>query len=236
MSYEISLSKGGSTDPWRVGVIGTGWFGKNDLYRLSQVTPIEIVSLCDVDQHMLEEACEQAVPWHPSGRTPGKYQDYHTMLAQEDLDIVIIGTPDHWHALQTIEALKNGSHVYVEKPISVDVMEGEAMVAAARKYQRVVQVGTQRVSTPHLIDARQNIVQSGRLGKISHVEMCCYIHQRVNGSPSIEPVPDYFDYEMWCGRRLNAPMMVFRISDGGVPLWSMAMVFLAICVCTCLMR
>lgn len=185
--------------PWRVGLIGAGWFGKNDLFRLSQVAAIEIVSICDVDQKMLDDAIEQAKKWHQSGKAPRKYQDYRKMLAEKDLDIVIIGTPDHWHALQMIEAVKAGAHVYVEKPISVDVIEGEAMVAAARKYNKVVQVGTQRVSTPHLIDAKKNIVEAGKLGKISHVEMCCYIHQRIDGNPPLEPVPEYLDYDMWCG-------------------------------------
>jgi predicted dehydrogenase len=98
--------------------------------------------------------------------------------------------------------------VYVQKPVSVDVMEGEAMVAAARKYNRVVQVGTQRRSTPHLIDAKKNIVDAGLLGKVSHVEMCCYFHMRNNSNPPAEPVPDFFDYEMWTG---PAP---FRPYDG----------------------
>lgn len=188
---------------WRVGLIGAGWFGKHDLFRLSQVASIEIVSICDVDQNMLDDAATQACKWHQSGKTPRKYNDYRKMLAEKDLDLVIIGTPDHWHALQMIEAVKAGAHVYVEKPISLDVMEGEAMVAAARKYNKVVQVGTQRVSTPHLIDAKQNIIKAGKLGKISHVEMCCYIHQRQDGNPPLEPVPHFLDYEMWCG---PAPM------------------------------
>ena len=101
--------------------------------------------------------------------------------------------------LQAIDAIKAGAHVYVQKPISVDVMEGEAMVAAARKYNKVVQVGTQRKSTPHLIDAKKNIVDAGLLGKISHVEMCCYFHMRNNGNPPVEPVPAFFDYDMWTG-------------------------------------
>jgi predicted dehydrogenase len=78
-------------------------------------------------------------------------------------------------------------------------MEGEAMVAAARKYNKVVQVGTQRKSTPHLIEAKKNIVDAGLLGKISHVEMCCYFHMRNNGNPPVEPVPSFLDYEMWTG-------------------------------------
>jgi len=134
-----------------------------------------------------------------SGKTPKLYSDYRKMLAENKLDIVLIGTPDHWHALQTIDAIKSGANVYVQKPISVDVMEGEAMVAAARKYNKVVQVGTQRKSTPHLIDAKKNIVDAGLLGKVSHVEMCCYFHMRNNGNPPVEAVPSFFDYEMWTG-------------------------------------
>ena len=94
------------------------------------------------------------------------------MLAEKDLDIVIIVTPDHWHAMQTIEALKAGAHVYVQKPISVDVVEGEAMLAAARKHKRVVQVNMQRRSTPHLVEARERVIKAGKLGKIAHAEVC----------------------------------------------------------------
>jgi predicted dehydrogenase len=141
-----------------------------------------------------------------SGKSPKIYGDYKKLLAENELDIVLIGTPDHWHALQTIDAVKAGAHVYVQKPISVDVIEGEAMVAAARKYNKVVQVGTQRKSTPHLIDAKKNIVDAGLLGKVSHVEMCCYFHMRHNGPLTPQPVPDFLDYEMWTG---PAPMRAY---------------------------
>lgn len=189
--------------PFRVGLIGTGWYGKSDLFRLMQVAPITVVSLCDVDKHQLEEAAEMVRKRQSTGAKPRLYTDYRKMLHENELDIVLVGTPDHWHALTAIEALKTGANVYVQKPISVDVLEGEAMVAAARKYNRVVQVGTQRKSTPHLIDARKNIVDAGLLGKISHVEMCCYYHMRNNDNPPVQAVPDYFDYEMWTG---PAPM------------------------------
>ncbi|MFN4146281.1 MAG: Gfo/Idh/MocA family protein [Runella sp.] len=189
--------------PYRVGLIGTGWYGKSDLFRLIQVAPVEVVALCDVDKNLLDGAGKLVSQRQKSGKVPKLYGDYRKMLAENQLDIVIIGTPDHWHALQTIDALKAGAHVYVQKPISVDVIEGEAMVAAARKYNRVVQVGTQRKSTPHLIDAKKNIVEAGLLGKVSHVEMCCYFHMRANGNPPLQPVPDFLDYEMWTG---PAPM------------------------------
>ncbi len=185
--------------PWRVGLIGTGWYGKSDLFRLIQVAEIEVVSLCDVDKKLLDEAATLVSLRQKSGKKPKLFRDYRKMLAEKDLDIVLIGTPDHWHALQTIDALKAGAHVYVQKPISVDVMEGEAMLAAARHYNKVVQVGTQRKSTPHIIEAKKNIIDKGLLGKVSHVEMCCYYHMRANGNPPLQPVPDFLDYEMWTG-------------------------------------
>ncbi len=185
--------------PWRVGLIGTGWYGKNDVFRLIQVAPVEVVSICDVDQQLLKEAANLISQRQKSGKTPRTYTNYREMLAEKDLDIVLIGTPDHWHALQAIDAIKSGANVYLQKPISVDVLEGEAIVAAAKKYNKVVQVGTQRKSTPHLIDAKKHVVDAGLLGKISHVEMCCYFHMRANGNPPVEPVPEFFDYEMWTG-------------------------------------
>ncbi|MDJ1472890.1 Gfo/Idh/MocA family oxidoreductase [Xanthocytophaga flava] len=190
----------------RVGLIGTGWYGKSDLFRLIQVAPVEVVGLCDVDKHLLAEAATMVSERQQSKKAPAQYGDYRKLLSDQKPDIVLVGTPDHWHALQAIEAMKAGAHVYVQKPISVDVMEGEAMVAAARKYKRVVQVGTQRKSTPHLIEAKKNIVDAGLLGKISHVEMCCYYHMRNNGNPSTQAVPEFFDYDMWTG---PAPMRPF---------------------------
>src|SRR5690242_12191792 len=177
----------------RVGLLGTGWYGKSDLFRLIQVAPVEVISLCDVDKHLLAEAAELVSQRQKSKKAPRTYTDYRQMLNEKDLDIVLIGTPDHWHALQMIAAVESGADVYVQKPISVDVLEGEAMVAAARRQQRVVQVGTQRKSTPHLVEAKKNIIDAGRLGKVAHAEICCYYHMRANGNPPLSPVPDYFD-------------------------------------------
>src|SRR5437588_3743077 len=127
----------------RVGLIGTGWYGKCDLLRLIQVAPVEVVSLCDVDKQMLSDAADIVASRQASHRKPRTYADYRQMLAAKDLDIVLIATPDHWHALPLIEAVKSGVDVYCQKPISVDIREGQAMLAAARKYNRVVQIGTQ---------------------------------------------------------------------------------------------
>jgi len=194
-----ALALGAQSKPRRVGLIGAGWYGKSDLWRLAQVAPIEIVSICDPDKRMLAEAVEIAKQRQKSGNTPRTHGDYREMLAKRDLEIVLVGSPDHWHALHAIAAMEAGADVYLQKPISVDVLEGEAILATARKLGRVVQIGTQRRSTPHLIDAKERVVDAGLLGKIGHVDMCCYFHMRANGNPPVEPVPDHLDYEMWTG-------------------------------------
>ena len=191
----------------RVGLIGTGWYGKADLFRLIQVAPVEVVSLCDVDRKLLAEAAEMTASRQVSRKRPRTYSDYRKMLAEKDLDIVLIGTPDHWHALPMIAAVQAGADVYVQKPISVDVIEAQAMLAAARKYGRVVQVGTQRRSTPHLVEARDRIIKEGKLGKIAFVETYCYYHMRAQDNPPDTAPPDYLDYEMWTG---PAPMRPYN--------------------------
>lgn len=191
----------------RVGLIGTGWYGKSDLFRLLQVAPVEVVSLCDVDKKMLADCAEQVASRQESKKTPRTYGDYRLMLKEKDLDIVLIATPDHWHALPMIAACEAGADIYVQKPISVDVVEGQAMLAAARKHKRVVQVGTQRRSTPHLIDAIDQVIKPGKLGKIGLVEIYCYYQMRAKENPPDTAPPDYLDYEMWTG---PAPMRPYN--------------------------
>jgi predicted dehydrogenase len=193
--------------PRRVGLIGCGWYGKADLLRLVQVEPIEVVSLCDVDSQMLAGAAELVASRQASHKTPRTYSDYRKMLAEKDLDIVLVGTPDHWHALPMIAAVEAGADVWVQKPISLDISEGKAMVAAARKHGRVVQVGTQRRSTPHLIEARDRFIKTGKLGKVGLVEVYCYYHMRASGNPPDTAPPPYLDYEMWTG---PAPMRPYN--------------------------
>ena len=190
----------------KVALIGTGWYGKSDLFRLIQVAPVDVVALSDVDENMLNHAAAMVGQRQQSHQKPKLYKDYRKLLNEAKPEVVLIGSPDHWHALQAIDALQSGAHVYLQKPISVDVLEGEAIVAAAKKYNRVVQVGTQRRSTPHLVEAKQKIIDTGMLGKIHHAEMCCYYHMRATGNPAVEPVPSFFDYDMWTG---PAPMRPF---------------------------
>ena len=191
----------------RVALIGCGWYGKGDLLRLIQVAPVEVVSLCDVDRNMLAGAADIVSTRQLSKKRPRTYSDYRKMLAEKDLDLVLIGTPDHWHALTMVEAVKSGVDVFVQKPISTDVLEGKAMLAAARKYNRVVQVGTQRRSTPHIIEARDRIINEGKLGKIALVETYCYYHMRATENPPDTAPPPNLDYDMWTG---PAPMRPYN--------------------------
>lgn len=198
---------GADGPPKRVGLIGCGWYGKCDLWRLLQVAPVEVVSLCDVDRRLVAEAADMAAARQPSKRRPRTYGDYREMLKEKDLDLVLIATPDHWHALTALAAMEAGADLYLQKPISVDVVEGQAILATARRLNRVVQVGTQRRSTPHLIEARDTILREGRLGRIGHVEICCYWHMRARGNPPDGAPPETLDYEMWTG---PAPLRPFN--------------------------
>jgi predicted dehydrogenase len=183
----------------RVGLIGAGWYGKSDLWRLIQVAPVEVVAIADPDKNMLAEAVTIASQRQKSRRRPLTYRNHRDMLREHQFDLLLIGSPDHWHALHAIDAIEAGADVYLQKPISRDVREGEAILDAARKHKRVVQIGTQRKSTPHLIEAKKQIVDAGLLGKIGHVDLCCYYHMRANGNPPVEPVPDFLDYDLWTG-------------------------------------
>jgi predicted dehydrogenase len=193
--------------PLRVGLIGTGWYGKLDLFRLIQVAPVEVVSLCDVDKKMLADAADLVGQRTKSDKKPRLYGDYREMLKEKDLDVVMVETPDHWHALPMIAACESGVDVWVQKPISVDVMEGKAMLDVARKHNKVVQVVTQRRSTPHLVEAKKEFLDAGKLGKIGLVEIYCYYQMRTRENPPDAMPPDNLDYEMWTG---PAPMRPYN--------------------------
>ncbi len=198
----------------RVGLIGSGWYGKSNLFRLLQVAPVEVTALCDVDAEMLDGAAEKTAQRQSSGRRPATYRDHRRMLTETDLDVVIIATPDHWHARTAVDALQEGVHVYLEKPVSHDVVEGQAIRRAARKYDRVVQVNLERRSTPHLIEAKRNIIDEGLLGDVGHVELCCYYHMRATSNPPDVDPPSHLDWERYTG---PAPMRPYNeiVHPGG---------------------
>ncbi|MBI3665060.1 MAG: Gfo/Idh/MocA family oxidoreductase [Acidobacteria bacterium] len=189
----------GANDRIRVGFIGLGRMGRASLKVVLGMPECQVVALCDVYKPNLELAQAMA----PEARV---YKDFRDLLAAGDIDVVDISTPDHWHAYMTVEACKAGKDVYVEKPICVALEEGRIMVQAARKYSRVVQVGTQQRSGPHFARARE-IVRSGRLGKISFVRTWNYGNQYPEGignPPDSEPPAD-LDWDMWLGPAPKAP-------------------------------
>jgi len=181
---------------YRTALIGTGWWGMNILTCAIQAGESKVVAMCDVDQNQLDPAVEKVNQL--SGDQPKKYKDYRELLAREKPDICIVGTPDHWHALCAIEAVKAGAHVYVEKPISHTVLEGFAMVRAARESDRAVQVGLHRRVSPHNVSARE-FLRSGKLGKIGMIRAFVLSGDgRGADSPDSEP-PAGLDWNMWCG-------------------------------------
>lgn len=197
--------------PLRAGVVGSGWFGKLNLFTLMQIAPVEAVALCDVDSRMLAEAADRVMARPDSLRLPtarpALYKDYREMLARHELDIVIVSTPDHWHVPPAIAALEAGAHVYVEKPVSVDIAEGAALRAAARRSGRVVQVGTQRRTAGFLLEARDRVFGEGRLGAVGAAEVYGYFRQRPATLPPSSPPPAHLDWNFYCG---PAPLIPYN--------------------------
>jgi predicted dehydrogenase len=164
----------------------------------------EVVALCDVDQGHLNGAADEIQSL--TGTRPNRYTDYRELLHRERPEIVIVGSPDHWHALQTIDAIEAGAHVYVEKPIGHTIDEGKAMVKAARDHDRVVQVGLHRRASPHNRSAME-FLRSGRAGQIGMVR--AFVHYPGGPgevTPDSEP-PAGLDWDMWCG---PAPLRPFN--------------------------
>lgn len=181
---------------YRTALIGAGWWGKNIMKYAIESGECKMTALCDVDKRFLEPAAERVEKL--TGDKPKCYTDYRELLEKEKPDIAIVATPDHWHPLITIAAVNAGAHVYVEKPISHTVLEGLAMVKAARENDRVVQVGTHRRVSPHNI-AAMNFLRSGGLGKIGMVRS--FVHYPGGpGKPTPnEEIPEGLDWNMWCG-------------------------------------
>jgi predicted dehydrogenase len=187
-----------------VALIGAGWWGTNILTHALADGRVKLVALCDVDQNQLKK-CGEAIGKLTSD-APKLYGDYRELIERERPQIVINATPDHWHALITIAAVRGGAHVYVEKPIAHTILEGAAMVRAARETDRVVQVGTHRRVSPHNRSARE-FVRSGKVGKIGAVK--CFVYSgggEEKPQPNEEP-PAGLDWDFYCG---PAPLRKFN--------------------------
>ena len=198
----------------RAGVIGTGWYGKSDMFRILQCGggKVEIAAICDVDSKVMEEAARLAAE-RQNGKIPAMYRDYREMLANEKLDVCIVSTPDHWHALPGIAAMEAGCDVYLQKPIGVDVIECAALWKTARRLNRVVQVAMQRRSTQLLIDVKKDFIQSGGLGEVHYVNTYCMSHRRNATILEPETPPESLDFDMWLGPAPKNPY--YRISPRG---------------------
>lgn len=196
---------------YRTALIGSGWWGMNILREAIAAGQATVVALADVDPRPLDVSAEEVADL--GGDQPRKYRDYRELLDKEKPEIVIVATPDHWHALQTIAALQAGAHVFVEKPTGHTVNESRAMLRAARAADRVVQVGLHRRIGPHHVSAMK-FLRDGGAGKIGMVRM--FAHG--GGGPEL-PTPDSapprgMDWDLYCG---PAPLRPFnsKIHPGG---------------------
>ena len=220
-AFTTSLFTGnvkGANDRPRISVIGMGRMGMSDLGFAMRQPGVEIASVCDVYQPHLDQAVAstgRGADGTPASRPKAQgIADFRQVLADKSVDIVVVATPDHWHPYMTVEACKAGKDVYVEKPICVVIDEGRKMVEAARKYDRVVQVGTQQRSGVHFQKAAE-IVRSGKLGKITFCRTWNYgnaLPQGIGNPADAEP-PAGLDWDMWLG---PAPNRAFNKNRFGV--------------------
>lgn len=191
---------------YKTALIGSGWWGMNILRYAIAAGTSKVVALCDVDTKQLNGALEEVNKL--CNDKPKSYKDYRVLLEKEKPEIVIVATPDHWHPLITIAAVKAGAHVYVEKPIGHTIGEGIAMVKAARETGKVVQVGLHRHISPHNISGIE-FLKAGKAGKIGMVRSFVHYGFRERAPVSDTKVPDGLDWDMWCG---PAPLVPYNPS------------------------
>src|SRR5215467_5582840 len=197
---ELGTKTKGAGDEIRVAVLGmgatkaiggVGGRGHQLIPRLREVPGVRITALCDVDQSFLER---EQKPFKDRGEKIATYNDLRRVFDDKSIDAVVIALPNHWHALATVWACQAGKDVYVEKPFSHDIWEGQQMVAAARKYGRVVQVGTQNRSST-LLGRTFEYLRSGQLGPIRYAHALVYRARTGIGTVSAEtPVPSNINY------------------------------------------
>ena len=184
----------GANDRVRLGFVGLGNRGDQVLSAFLEHKDADVVAVCDIHPPYLDFASKKV------GTNPEFFRDYRKLLDRKDLDAIVIATPDHWHALQTVDACKAGKDVYCEKPLSLCVAEGRAMVKAARENKRVVQCGIQRLSSPFCAEAAE-IVRSGGIGKVTAVR-CFHVQNEWPqgiGRPADGDPPAGFDWDTWLG-------------------------------------
>ena len=203
-SFSGTLAASAPSDKIRVGLVGCNGMGFADLRTFLGNPQVECIALCDIDETVLNKRAADVEKIQ--GKKPANlYKDWRKLIENKDIDIVIVGTPDHWHCLIMTAACEAGKDVYCEKPLGNSIEECNLMVKAAQKYKRVVQVGQWQRSDPHWLSA-VDFIRSGKLGKIRLVRVFSY----QGWCPSIpvladEPVPAGVDYDMWLGPATNRP-------------------------------
>ena len=192
----------GANQRVRVGLIGCGGRGLTVAKLMREVPGVEFVAVCDVYERNALAAREWA------GVGVRVFQDFRKLLEEKEIDAVLIATPDHWHAIPTVMACQSGKDVYVEKPLAHNIREGRAMVNAARRYNRIVQTGTQHRSAPHYREVQQ-IIQSGELGEVSYVRVWNYSNMSPYGIGRVQNsrVPEGLDWDFYLG---PAPLVPFN--------------------------
>jgi len=184
-----------------IGINGMGW---EDLKQLLKVPGANVVALCDVDESVLNKRKDELAK---NGIQVKTYSNYRKLLEDKDIDAVVIGTPDHWHCLQMVEACSAGKDVYVEKPVGNSIQECNVMSTAQVRFSKAVQVGQWQRSVPHFVDAL-NFLKTGKLGKIRTVKAWAYQGWMKPMTPQPDgPTPAGVDYNMWLG---PAPMRPFN--------------------------
>ena len=196
------LSSAKPNERFQVAMMGFRGRGRRLLYGFAELPEVRVKTICDVDQRLFEDAAS-AVDERQAHR-PAVETDFRRLLDDSDIDAIVMGTPTHWHALPTILACQAGKHVYVEKPASHNVAEGRAMLAAARKHDRVVQVGIQSRSGLNYAEACEYI-RTGALGKVVFAKGWESAKQKGIGYPPDEPAPAGVDYDMWLGPAPKRP-------------------------------
>ncbi|MFZ0429046.1 MAG: Gfo/Idh/MocA family oxidoreductase [Acidobacteriota bacterium] len=199
----LRTSQVSPNDKIQIALIGAGGMGLGDLRDFLRIPEIECLAVADVDTRHIADGVKTVQD--ARGNTPDGYQDFRKIIDRKDIDAVIVATPDHWHALPTIMACQTGKDVYCEKPLATSIGEGRAMVNAARKNNRVVQIGTQQRSAGHFGDAVE-YVKSGKLGNIRHVRTWAYIDWKGGlGNPPDGTPPPEVDYDFWLGPAPKRP-------------------------------
>ena len=193
---EANTKPGGANDTVRVAVCGVNGRGREHIAGWSQLKDVRIAAICDVDLRAAGRGAKLVE--QKAKTTPKVVQDIRRLLDDKTIDAISIATPNHWHALAAIWACQAGKDVYVEKPVSHNVSEGRRMVEAARKYERIVQTGTQCRSHKGIQDAIA-FMRSGKLGQIYMAKGLCYKPRGSIGHAADSAVPADVDYNTWLG-------------------------------------